>query len=75
MSRELLPISPSPLIMSTSSHSEKDKFDDEKEQHHATVATKEVDSGAALSYEGEVDPAEAQRVRYVRFSDFNVFSY
>lgn len=52
--------------MSTSSHSEKDKFDDEKEQHHATVATKEVDSGAALSYEGEVDPAEAQRVRYVR---------
>lgn len=51
--------------MSTSSHSEKDKFDDEKEQHHATVATKEVDSGAALSYEGEVDPAEAQRVRYV----------
>ena len=52
--------------MSASSHSEKDKLEDEK-VHHATVATKEVDSGAALSYQfqGEIDPAEAIRIRYV----------
>ncbi|PAV15644.1 MFS general substrate transporter [Pyrrhoderma noxium] len=44
--------------MSTSSLSEKDeKF------NHATAETKEVDEAAQLSIEGEVDPAEALRVR------------
>ena len=52
--------------MSASSHSEKDKLEDEK-VHHATVATKEVDSGAALSYQGEIDPAEATRIRCAVF--------
>lgn len=55
--------------MSTSSLSEKDeKF------NHATAETKEVDEAAQLSIEGEVDPAEALRVRYVNQDELLVCS-
>ena len=51
------------------SENEKVKFEEDEKAHHdhVMVATKEVDSGAALSYQfqGEIDPAEAIRIRYV----------
>ena len=58
--------------MSASPHhreNEKDKFEEDEKAHHdhVMVATKEVDSGAALSYQGEIDPAEATRIRCAIF--------
>ena len=51
--------------MSVSSISEKQPFEDEKRVHHATAEYREVDEAAQLSTQGEVDPAEARRVRYI----------
>lgn len=52
--------------MSSSSLSEKrESFGDEKRHHHVTAESKEVDAAAQLSTQGDVDPVEALRVRYV----------
>ena len=43
---------------------EKRSIAEDEKWHHATAETKEVDAAAQLSTQGEVDPAEALRIRY-----------